>query len=664
MPDLPPPRRDPTQRHTVFRRRTAGCTPKSSWATRASRASPRSCTTCALPRPCARSGHCVPPRSSPRPRTRCATAISARTGWSRRLRGRGPPAAALQRRRHAVAGRAAGRRAPALPQRRRGRDRVRDRGQRAARLDVRHDGREAGRLRRHSARHPAPVDAGRAGALLRDRERVRRAHAEALPQRVRPAHRDARRTPSATSAGRESLLPRDETGDVSVLVKNAAASPSWCSTTIPSTWSAGTASTIRGRSASTTSSRASAACTCRRRCTRRSRPTAFVVCSFCPRPFDFDPEAVPAPYSHSNAMSDEVLYYANAEFMSRKGIEFGSLTLHPDGLRTDRSRADRSVARREMDERAGGDARHLPPAARHPAGARGRGRAVHAVVVEGVSVAAGAPAGALGALLEGVVDYAGLFPPGGARPPDGGRRVRRAWRGPDAWMLGRFILPASWLGEWRRRPGPRERLVAQRAVGPGEAPQVDAFNAAHAGARLDVVELKVTTPDEVAAALTRAPSARPRTWRFRSTRRCRRSSTRSRSRRRAKARTGGVTAALPRTGGGRRSSTAACRGGRRSRRRLADPPPRRAGARRTRRTRARCLHGLRNLLSATALLAEGAPSSGRSGRCQEGRRVRQDGDALACAATGSTGRPCARSRGLRVLLVRGARGGPGVGRLR
>lgn len=58
----------------------------------------------------------------------------------------------------------------------------------------------------------------------------------------------------------------------------------------------------------------------------------FVVCSFCPRPFDFHPEAVPAPYNHSNVMSDEVLYYASTEFMSRKGIEYGSVTLHPDGL--------------------------------------------------------------------------------------------------------------------------------------------------------------------------------------------------------------------------------------------------------------------------------------------------------------------------------------------
>jgi homogentisate 1,2-dioxygenase len=58
----------------------------------------------------------------------------------------------------------------------------------------------------------------------------------------------------------------------------------------------------------------------------------FVVCSFCPRPYDFDPEAVPVPYNHSNVMSDEMIYYASSEFMSRKGIEYGSITLHPDGI--------------------------------------------------------------------------------------------------------------------------------------------------------------------------------------------------------------------------------------------------------------------------------------------------------------------------------------------
>jgi homogentisate 1,2-dioxygenase len=58
----------------------------------------------------------------------------------------------------------------------------------------------------------------------------------------------------------------------------------------------------------------------------------FVICSFCPRPYDFDPDAIPAPYNHSNVDSDEVLFYASSEFMSRKGIEYGSITHHPDGL--------------------------------------------------------------------------------------------------------------------------------------------------------------------------------------------------------------------------------------------------------------------------------------------------------------------------------------------
>jgi len=78
----------------------------------------------------------------------------------------------------------------------------------------------------------------------------------------------------------------------------------------------------------------------------------FVVCSFCPRPYDFDPDAVPAPYSHSNVMSDEVLYYANSEFMSRKGIEYGSITLHPDGLAhgPQPGRTEASLGQKETNE--------------------------------------------------------------------------------------------------------------------------------------------------------------------------------------------------------------------------------------------------------------------------------------------------------------------------
>ncbi len=58
----------------------------------------------------------------------------------------------------------------------------------------------------------------------------------------------------------------------------------------------------------------------------------FVVCSFVPRLFDYHPESIPAPYNHSNIDSDEVLYYAEGDFMSRKGIDRGSFTLHPGGI--------------------------------------------------------------------------------------------------------------------------------------------------------------------------------------------------------------------------------------------------------------------------------------------------------------------------------------------
>ncbi|MDQ2889302.1 MAG: homogentisate 1,2-dioxygenase [Gemmatimonadota bacterium] len=80
----------------------------------------------------------------------------------------------------------------------------------------------------------------------------------------------------------------------------------------------------------------------------------FVVCSFCPRPYDFHPEAVPAPYNHSNVDSDEVLYYASSEFMSRKGIEFGSITHHPDGMPhgPHPGRAEASIGAKYTDELA------------------------------------------------------------------------------------------------------------------------------------------------------------------------------------------------------------------------------------------------------------------------------------------------------------------------
>jgi homogentisate 1,2-dioxygenase len=58
----------------------------------------------------------------------------------------------------------------------------------------------------------------------------------------------------------------------------------------------------------------------------------FVVCSFVPRLFDYHPLAIPAPYNHSNIDSDEVLYYVDGDFMSRKNVTRGMITLHPAGI--------------------------------------------------------------------------------------------------------------------------------------------------------------------------------------------------------------------------------------------------------------------------------------------------------------------------------------------
>lgn len=58
----------------------------------------------------------------------------------------------------------------------------------------------------------------------------------------------------------------------------------------------------------------------------------FVICSFVPRLYDYHPQAIPAPYHHSNIDSDEILYYVDGDFMSRNNIQKGQLTLHPAGI--------------------------------------------------------------------------------------------------------------------------------------------------------------------------------------------------------------------------------------------------------------------------------------------------------------------------------------------
>lgn len=80
----------------------------------------------------------------------------------------------------------------------------------------------------------------------------------------------------------------------------------------------------------------------------------FVVCSFVPRLYDYHPEAIPAPYHHSNIDSDEILYYVDGDFMSRNNIQKGQLTLHPGGIPhgPHPGAIERSIGKKETQELA------------------------------------------------------------------------------------------------------------------------------------------------------------------------------------------------------------------------------------------------------------------------------------------------------------------------
>jgi homogentisate 1,2-dioxygenase len=80
----------------------------------------------------------------------------------------------------------------------------------------------------------------------------------------------------------------------------------------------------------------------------------FVVCSFVPRLYDYHPQAIPAPYHHSNIDSDEILYYVDGDFMSRNNIQKGQLTLHPGGIPhgPHPGAIERSIGKKETQELA------------------------------------------------------------------------------------------------------------------------------------------------------------------------------------------------------------------------------------------------------------------------------------------------------------------------
>ena len=80
----------------------------------------------------------------------------------------------------------------------------------------------------------------------------------------------------------------------------------------------------------------------------------FVICSFCPRKLDWDEDAVPIPYNHSNLQSEEMIYYVDGQFGSRKGVDVGTVTLHPSGLPhgPQPGLAEKSLGMTETDELA------------------------------------------------------------------------------------------------------------------------------------------------------------------------------------------------------------------------------------------------------------------------------------------------------------------------
>ena len=123
------------------------------------------------------------------------------------------------------------------------------------------------------------------------------------------------------------LQPHDEQGELSARA-GAAGSANTFSTIIRSTWSAGTATCIRSPADEDFWSRSPVV--------HQPPPVHqtfqgpnFVLCSFVPRLFDYHPQSIPAPYNHSNVESDEVIYYVEGNFMSRRGT---GITQHPAGL--------------------------------------------------------------------------------------------------------------------------------------------------------------------------------------------------------------------------------------------------------------------------------------------------------------------------------------------
>lgn len=115
-------------------------------------------------------------------------------------------------------------------------------------------------------------------------------------------------------------------------------------------------------------------------------------------------------------------------------------------------------------------------------------------------------------LMAGIIDYAGLFPPAGLSMAEATANFDAYGRGPDAWALGRFVVPAARLDELAREaelrlarsagiPAPWRVSALIGADLAGEVRCIDAFNARMASselpARVDAIELKAQGMDEI-----------------------------------------------------------------------------------------------------------------------------------------------------------------------
>jgi hypothetical protein len=125
-------------------------------------------------------------------------------------------------------------------------------------------------------------------------------------------------------------------------------------------------------------------------------------------------------------------------------------------------------------------------------------------VIDTAHARRGITVGAVRALLDGAVDYAGLFPPAALPMADAVRAYDEYRRDPHSWALGRFVVPVTRLDEFAANAAPQaDRGAPWRLSALGGATDkdvIETFNAHHPGvARIDTLEAKASTIGEIGA---------------------------------------------------------------------------------------------------------------------------------------------------------------------